>query len=245
MDPRLGSVRTVREAAGVTTTATKHRYAIISADGHCGANVEGYKPYLERKYHDQFDAWAAAFVNPYSDLASDTAYRSWDSDRRQDELEGDGVAAEVLFPNTVPPFFPSGNLLAPLPTAEEYELRWAGVKAHNRWLVDFCAAVPGRRAGISQIFLNDIDDALAEIRWTKEAGLTGGVLIPGIGPGCGLRPLFAKEYEPVWALCEELDLTINQHGGTGLPLDFDPLQPEDPRCCSWRSRSSGTAACTT
>ncbi|HEY1740483.1 MAG TPA: amidohydrolase family protein, partial [Acidimicrobiia bacterium] len=225
--PRLGSVRTVREAAHVTTTAIKHRYAIISADGHCGANVEGYKPYLERKYHEQFDAWAAAFVNPYSDLASETAYRSWDSDRRQEELEADGVAGEVLFPNTVPPFFPSGNLLAPLPTADEYELRWAGVKAHNRWLADFCALVPGRRAGIAQIFLNDIDDALAEIRWTKDAGLNGGVLIPGIGPGCGLRPLFAKEYEPIWALCEELDLTINQHGGTGLPLDFDPLQPED------------------
>ena len=45
------------------------------------------------------------------------------------ELEDDGVVAEVLFPNTIPPFFPSGNLLARPPTSDTYELRWAGLRA--------------------------------------------------------------------------------------------------------------------
>ena len=81
------------------------------------------------------------------------------------ELEADGVVAEVLFPNTIPPFFPSGNLVAPQPSPEEYERRWAGLKAHNRWMVDFCNEAPGRRAGIAQIMLNDVDDAVDEIRW--------------------------------------------------------------------------------
>ena len=35
----------------------------------------------------------------------------------------------------------------------------AGIRAHNRWLVDFCNRFPERRAGIGQIFINDIDDA--------------------------------------------------------------------------------------
>ena len=41
------------------------RYTVISADCHAGADLRDYKPYLERRYHDEFDAWAATYVNPY------------------------------------------------------------------------------------------------------------------------------------------------------------------------------------
>ena len=44
------------------------RYTIISVDGHAGADMSGYKPYLASRWHDEFDAWANAYVNPYSDL---------------------------------------------------------------------------------------------------------------------------------------------------------------------------------
>ena len=124
-----------------------------------------YRDYLEHRYLDEFDVWAKSYVNPYADLRGETAYRNWDSAARLRELEDDGVVAEVLFPNTIPPFFPSGNLLARPPTPETYELRWAGLRAHNRWLADFCADAPGRRAGMAQVFLNDVDDAVAEISW--------------------------------------------------------------------------------
>jgi len=36
----------------------------------------------------------------------------------------------------------------------------AGIRAHNRWLADFCGCSPERRAGIGQIFLNNVDDAI-------------------------------------------------------------------------------------
>ena len=35
-------------------------HIVISADSHCGADLRGYKPYLEKKYHDDFEEWAAA-----------------------------------------------------------------------------------------------------------------------------------------------------------------------------------------
>src|SRR5579862_7398341 len=107
------------------------RYIVISSDGHAGAEILQYRDYLERRYLDEFDAWAASYVNPYADLRAETAYRNWDSDRRRQELEDDGVVAEVLFPNTIPPFYPSGNLVARPPTREEFELRWTGLMAHN------------------------------------------------------------------------------------------------------------------
>ena len=39
--------------------------------------------------------------------------RNWDDERRFSDEEADGVVAEVVFPNTVPPFFPSFILFAP------------------------------------------------------------------------------------------------------------------------------------
>ena len=160
------------------------RYTVISADAHAGGDILDYRPYLASRWHDEFDAWAAAYVNPYADLQAATAYRSWDSDRRLAENDADGIAAEVLFPNTVPPFFEEGSLLALPPTAADYERRWAGVQAHNRWLADFCDLVPGRRAGVAQIFANDIDDALGEVRWAVANFDTfGGILLPSLPPG--------------------------------------------------------------
>ncbi len=192
------------------------RYTIISADTHAGADLRDYRPYLATRWHDEFDAWAATYVNPFADLLAPTAYRSWDSDRRIAEHEADGVVAEVLFPNTVPPFFEEGNLVALPPSDADYERRWAGVQAHNRWLADFCAALPGRRAGVAQVFVNRMEDALAEVRWAAPL-LRGGILLPSIPPGSPIPPLWEPHYDPLWDLCEELDVPINIHGGSGLP----------------------------
>ncbi|MFE9864438.1 amidohydrolase family protein [Streptomyces sp. NPDC005506] len=196
---------------------SRERYTVISADCHAGADLLDYKPYLEAKYHDDFDAWAAAYVNPYADLLADTADRNWNSARRLAELAADGIVAEVVFPNTIPPFFPSASLMAPAPSPQEYEQRWAGLRAHNRWLADFCADAPGRRAGVAQILLNDPAEAVREVRRAKTAGLTGGILLPGTPPGSGIPELYSQVYDPLWAVCEELDVPVNHHGGSASP----------------------------
>jgi hypothetical protein len=86
------------------------RYLVISADCHGGGNIYDYRPYLASRWHDQFDAWAATYEIPYEDLKGPNGDRNWDSKRRLRELEGDGIVAEVIFPNTVPPFFPKASL---------------------------------------------------------------------------------------------------------------------------------------
>ncbi|MGW7072948.1 amidohydrolase family protein [Streptomyces sp. NPDC054855] len=196
---------------------TEERYTVISADCHAGADLLDYRPYLESRHHDAFDAWAATYVNPYEDLLADTADRNWNSARRVAELEEDGIVAEVVFPNTIPPFFPSASLMAPAPTREEFEQRWAGLRAHNRWLADFCAAAPGRRAGVFQILLNDVDAAVEEIHWAADAGLHGGLLLPGTPPGSGLAELYSAVYDPIWAACAERGVPVNHHAGSASP----------------------------
>ncbi|MGD9703763.1 MAG: amidohydrolase family protein [Acidimicrobiia bacterium] len=205
------------------------RYLVISADCHAGGELLGYRPYLERRLHAEFDEWAAGYELPYEDLKGPDGPRNWDSARRLHELDEDGIVAEVIFPNTVPPFFPKASLTLQPPALDAGDLdrRWAGLKAHNRWLADFCAETPGRRAGICQILLHDIDAAVAEVRWARDAGLTGGVLLPGVPPGAGLPQLFDGDYyDPLFAVCAELGMPVNHHGGSASPPMGDT--PEDP-----------------
>jgi len=193
------------------------RYIVISADGHAGADLRDYRPYVETALLDQFDRWADAYVNPFGDLERDDANRNWDSDVRSADLEADGVVAEVIYPNTVPPFFPRGGLVAQIPNAADYPLRLAGLRAHNRWLADWCALLPGRRAGVAQLMLNNLDDAVADVHWIADNGLFGGVLIPAVPPGSPIEPLHSPIYDPVWRACEERGVVLNIHGGSGSP----------------------------
>jgi predicted TIM-barrel fold metal-dependent hydrolase len=193
-------------------------YTIITADSHAGGSHAQYREYLDPKYHEDFDAWRGKYRNPFKDLKDDRRERNWDDARRHREQEADGIVGEVIFPNTVPPFFPSFVLFAQPPRPEDYEHRLAGIRAHNRWLVDHVAEAPAQRAGIGQIFVNDIDDAIADAKWIKEHGLRGGVLLPNVSPDVKwVRPLYDPEYDRLWKVLEDLELPVNVHGGTGVP----------------------------
>jgi predicted TIM-barrel fold metal-dependent hydrolase len=202
------------------------RHLIISADAHAGADVQSYRDYLPSRWHDEFDAWAVNAANRWNARNEGRENsRNWDSAQRVRENEADGVVAELIFPNTIPPFYPRHDLTATLPTTrDEYERRFAGLQANNRWAVDFCSQAPGRRRALVQIMLNDVDDALAEIRWGKQAGLAG-VLIPAVRPGHPLPGLWSRQYDPIWALADELDMPVNQHVGAGAPeVGTDPAE---------------------
>jgi predicted TIM-barrel fold metal-dependent hydrolase len=184
-----------------------------------------YRSYLEAKHLEEFDRWRGQYANPFKDLQGGTKDRNWDDQRRLAELEDDGVVAEVVFPNTIPPFFPTGAVIARPPMPDEYELRRAGVQAHNRWLADWCAQVPGRRAGIGQVFLNDVDDAVEDATWCADHGLTGGILVQPVPDDMKhIEPLYSEVHDPLWRLCEERGIVVNTHsGGAGAPDYGDHL----------------------
>ncbi len=193
------------------------RYLLISADTHAGANHEQYREYLDPEYRDEFDAWRDRYKNPFRDLHGKKRDQNWNGARRWQEQESDGTVAEVLFPNTVPPFFPTGAVIARPPNAEEFRLRLAGIRAHNRWLADFCSEAPERRAGVGQIFLNDVDEAIADVTYIKEHGLRGGALLPGRPDDSDLPPLFDPIYDPLWSACADLGVPLTHHSGQGSP----------------------------
>jgi predicted TIM-barrel fold metal-dependent hydrolase len=194
------------------------RYTLISADTHAGGSHAQYREYLDPQWRDDFDAWRSRYRNPFRDLGDARRLRNWDDEMRNSQQDSDGVVGEVVFPNTVPPFFPSFVLFARPPEPDEYARRRAGIQAHNRWLEDFCGRFPQRRAGIGQIFLNDIDDAIEDVTWIAEHNLRGGVLLPTIPPDVDwIKPLNHPDYDRLWAVCEDLQVPVNVHGGTGAP----------------------------
>jgi len=199
-------------------TASDH-YIVISADSHGGGSMEMYREYLDPEFRDDFDAWRGDYANPFRDLQGGNRTRNWDGERRITEQQGDGVVGEVVYPNTVPPFFPTGALLARPPHGEqEFRQRLAGIRAHNRWLADWCAEAPERRAGVAQVFLNDMDEAVKDVIWAKEHGLRGGILVPGVPDDAKwIEPLYSPTYDKLWAACQDYDVVVNQHSGGGSP----------------------------
>ena len=203
-------------------------YVVITADTHAGASLATYREYLDPQYRARFDEWRGAYKNPSRKHIGGKKTKNWDFEERMGDLEHDGIVAEVVFPNTVPPFYPRAFHVSPPPSPAQYELWNAGLRAHNRWLADFCAEAPERRAGIGLIHLNNLDDTLRELEWIARAQLGGGVLLPQPPDDMKhLPPLYAESYDRLWAAVQDFDLTLNQHSGVGGP-DYGAHPAADP-----------------
>ncbi|MBK6288039.1 MAG: amidohydrolase [Gammaproteobacteria bacterium] len=144
-----------------------------------------------------------------SDASSPFAPRrgEFDATVRIRELDADGIAGEVIFPQMAP--FGAG--LMQYRFAVTPEQSFVGCQAYNRWLADLCRANPQRHAGVALIDVEDIDASVREIRAAREMGLWGGVLLP---TSTGAHPFYHHpRYEPIWAVCEELDMPLQSHSG--------------------------------
>jgi predicted TIM-barrel fold metal-dependent hydrolase len=209
------------------------RVLIVSADGHCGGPPEIYRDYLEQRYHDDLDGLAAehelwvegASSNRFSPEELDVidereAIRSggelgaWEFDRRLAELDREGVAGDLLIPGhqlSMPPFF--GVMNRPYPA----ELRAAGARAYHRQLADAMAAGEGRLYGVADPGpCLDMDETVRELRWVADHGFVS-VTPPGSVADPKLPPFYDSYYDPFWAACAELGLTLTAHSGYGLP----------------------------
>lgn len=212
------------------------RYLIVSTDGHAGLPMADYRKYLDPKYYDAFDKalpvqieqtrkaeesfLISEFNRKWREKAEYGLAGAWDSDLRWRIIDEDGVAAEVLFPDGItemnaPPF---GAGLGLKPWGIEPELQWAGARAHNRWMAEFCAQEPLRRVGIAILpVLYDVDEALRELAWIK-ANRFGGILIPAL---MGDYPAYNHpRYYPIWEFCEDAGLVVHTHSGPSPDYDF-------------------------
>lgn len=227
-------------------------YPLISADSHVALPLAGFRPYLDARFHDAFDSYAAArgesdgerkegmlevFKDAFDDsltrlkafvehpsLTPDGCLGLFDPIARLEDLDDQGVTGEVLIPDFAPWDIPFAALDAGFERrgglvrkGERYapELVRAGCHAWNRWMADFCSAAPERLAGVALLPMQDVDAAVAEVRWARDAGLRGGIMLPswfGDTPG-----YHDPAYDPIWAACAEYEMPVNVHVGNDMP----------------------------
>ena len=218
------------------------RYLVVSSDCHAGLPPERYREYLDPEYRETFDMalpiqvemtklmekqFLVADVNRDWRKGRETQLEgAWDHSRRIEVLDRDGVAAEVVFPDGItemnmPPFgagisLPTDGVIP--------ELQWAGARAHNRWLSELVGACPARHFGVAVVpALWDVDEAVKEVRWARQNGL-GGIMLPVMWGK--LAPYHHPKYDPLWSVCEELDVVIHFHSGPAPTEDYFGPAPE-------------------
>jgi predicted TIM-barrel fold metal-dependent hydrolase len=212
------------------------RYLVISSDGHAGLPPERYRAYLDPRFREKFDEQHAirlamlAQAGERLEMAQESAKwaegkseglsGAWDSAQRNEVLDADGVAAEVLFVDGLteqnsPPF---GGDLGMMPMGVDPELQWAGARAHNRWMSEFVAMAPERRIGLALVppFWG-VDQAVQEIAWARENGLRG-ILMPHLW--MNQDPFHHPKYEPIWAACADHGMVLHFHSGAAPMLDY-------------------------
>jgi predicted TIM-barrel fold metal-dependent hydrolase len=212
------------------------RVAVVSGDGHIGAPLEAYRDYLDPKFHAALDdlkrqdaAERAGLKKAVKDrmtpeqlkvvdvddaIATDGEFGGWDFQRRLVELDGQGIAVDVLHagPHLMTlPFFSIMN--TPFPV----ELRLAGMRAYHRWAADSMAIAPERFVGIADPGpCLDFAQTERDLRWCKEHGF-GGVSLVQQTWDQNLPAIQDRYYEPFWSICEDLDLVLSVHAGWGMP----------------------------
>ena len=129
-------------------------------------------------------------------------------------MDADGIAADVIFAgglNNEPlPFIGFGANAGS--TAVPLELRAVGARIWNAWLADFVSVDPWRHVGVMQIPIHDVSLAVQEIERSRSAGLAA-VNLPA--PRSDFPSFADPVYEPLWNICEELELPLVTHGGAG------------------------------
>ena len=126
-------------------------------------------------------------------------------------MDAEGIDIAVLFPTR-------GLFVLGLDTPQqmgtdglEPDFAAAIARAYNDWMRDFCAEHPTRMFGCGMVAPHDVGQAVAEARrCVEELGFKAVFLSPGT---VNRKPWHHRDYDPLWAECERLNVPICFHGG--------------------------------
>ncbi|WP_083896292.1 amidohydrolase family protein [Nocardia jiangxiensis] len=214
-------------------------FTIVSADSHVGLPAEEYRPYVDSKYRDEFDAYiednlvfqslfhklgypfspeVLQVIDKRGAITSGGVAGFFDAHRRLGIQADEGVVAEILHP---------GGPIAVIPWANPGtrrvfdELRAAGTTAYNRFLADFCSVDRKRFLGVAQTYpWPDVQAAANTVKWAAEQGMVAIYPPRFAGAENDLPPVYDRFWDPLWAACCEHGLKVHLHAGSGKPQGF-------------------------
>lgn len=221
----------------MTTTETTRQYKLISGDGHLMGAGDMFTSRVEAKYRDRvprierfedYDGWVMEGVSRPSSFgwgacagnAPDKMYSevrfddiragNYDPKARVEELDLDGVDAEVLYPGGPDNF---------IVTTEEPDFHHAMVRAYNDHLSEFCSYAPDRLGGAALLPNRGVAEAVAEVeRCMEMPGFVSWLLKCYPHGDAEISP----EDDPLWAAIEQTGRPISIH----VSLNDKPLAPK-------------------
>jgi predicted TIM-barrel fold metal-dependent hydrolase len=229
-------ISTETDSASNTTLAP---YVVVSCDTHIGPRlVEDLRPYCPKGQIEAFDAYAgeiqerreaavaakARMSFAGKEMGADWGVRvdnlktpgHFDMHARIADLDADGVAAEVMFhdsQNGEPvPFQTDTLLMRGANLSQDFDLLRVGQRIYNQWLADACSIEPERHVGLMHLPMWDVDAAIEELEWARSVGLKG-INFPTPKPF--LEPYNSPSWDPFFSACEDLGVTLCNHGGAG------------------------------
>lgn len=127
---------------------------------------------------------------------------SFDARARLDDMDADGIFAQILYPSV--------TLQGAKIYNHDRDLQVACVHAYNEWLLEFCEGSGGRLIGQAILPTTNLDDTVAQLEYAFESGHRGAVI--SSFPNGTLDP--KPEDDRFWALAEEAGFPIAVHIGS-------------------------------
>jgi len=205
------------------------QYRLISSDGHLNEPADVWTSRVAAKYRDQVprvesleqgDAWVMAGVDypiPFGWAATagrdpkdwtqwcryeDINPGSYDPKARVEEMQEDGVDAELLFGSNYPSAYVSA--------CEDPELHHEMVRAYNDFMSEFCSYAPDRLGGTALLPNRGAEGALAEIeRVSSMPGFVAFLLKRYPNGDTSISP----DDDPVWEAIEASGKPVTIHVG--------------------------------
>jgi predicted TIM-barrel fold metal-dependent hydrolase len=197
---------------------------LVSMDGHVAPALADYRPYCERRLLDEFDAFVGAVDADFTQLvgaSQDTSERkeryfkaieegygdpalALDVGTRIASLDADGIVAETLFHGTF-----NGD---PIPFFSP------GLTSGMNQDVPATAIAPERLIGIAHLPAWDLDAAIAEVKWAKDAGLRG-INFPS--PRVELPSFNKPVWYPFWQACVDTGMSLHTHSAVASTAVHD------------------------
>jgi predicted TIM-barrel fold metal-dependent hydrolase len=201
-------------------------YKVIDADRHVIEPRDIWERYLEAPFRDRAPRWLGdslatevagqstfsggadllRALGPSERFAEARAAGFSPRSNIQD-MDREGVDVAVLFP--------SAGLHVIWADHVPVDLAAAICRAYNDWLRDYCAHDRDRLKGLALLPVHDATEAAKELRRAREQGLAGGVVRPN---PVRKRQLCNRDFWPLYAEAERLEMPLWIHGGPGCVL---------------------------
>ena len=190
-------------------------YRIIDADGHVmelDSELRDFigPPYKDLEWHQSYSFWPGLTMDGY--LRSLRQKGGWagggdgpKANHWLDFLDKNKIELTVLYPTQG------------LTHAAIQDKDWAicMARAYNDWLCHKFMKVSPRLVGVALLPVQDIGEAVKELRRAVTELRMVGAVLPAVAPAGRLYS--GPEFYPLWEEAQKLDVPISTHGGLSMP----------------------------